>query len=416
MKRKVAVIGTGIAGMSCASRLHEQFEITVYEKNKIIGGHTNTVTVDEDGTPVPIDTGFMVYNETTYPNLTRLFSELDVPTRRTNMSFSVQHFQSGLEFSGTGFGGLFAQAKNVFKPSHWKFIMEIDRFNRTCGEVLNDPKLRSLSLGEYCSKRGFSEDFRDRYLIPMSSAVWSSPPGAMLKFPAATLVRFFENHRFLSLNGQLEWRTVVGGSQVYRERLIRPFKDRIFSERKVVQVQEANDGVRVTDGSGNTSSYDAVVLASHADESLQMLASPSALQFQLLTPWHYQANRATLHRDISVMPKAKRAWASWNTRVDTKGISTVYWMNSLQDVSRRKNYFVSINDPGNVAAEKIIKQIDYHHPLYDHAAVATQARLPELNETGKILFCGSYFKYGFHEDALTSGLQAADTLNRRFGK
>ncbi len=413
--KQIAVIGTGIAGMSCASRLNDKFDITIYEKNHYVGGHTNTVEVDEEGVRIPIDTGFMVYNEGTYPNLTRLLAELEVPTKPTKMSFSLQHTSSGLEFAGTGLGGLFAQSRRVFSPSHWKFLLEINRFNETCGEVLTDPVYAEMTLERYCEARGFSEKFRDQYLVPMSSAVWSSPPGAMLDFPASTLVRFFTNHRFLSLNGQFVWRTVIGGSQRYRDELIRPFRDRILTNRQVSGVLEREGKVIVKDVSGHESVFDAVVLASHADESLGLLENPSDLQKELLSAWKYQKNIATLHGDESVMPRAKRAWASWNYRIDAGGPSTVYWMNSLQEVSKKKNYFVSINDPGNLDSKLVIKQIEYHHPLYTVKSIETQSKLASLNEAGRIYFCGSYFKYGFHEDALTSGLMASEAVVRRLG-
>lgn len=411
--KRVAIIGSGVAGMSCAAELHDSYDITVFEKNDYIGGHTNTVTVDEDGCSIPIDTGFMVYNEVTYPNLTQLFLKLRINTKPTNMSFSVQHQPSGLEFSGTGFGGLFAQSKNVFNRKHWSFLLEINRFTQSCAEVLSSHDLGQMTVREYCRLRGYSNSFRDRYLVPMSAAVWSSPPGEMLQFPIQTLVRFFTNHRFLSLNGQLAWRTVVGGSRVYRDALVAPFLGKIQTRNSAKSLEMNNSGVVVTDSQGTRQSFDAVVVASHADEALGLLLFPTDLQQRLLSRWKYQKNIATLHSDESVMPKAKRAWASWNYRVDHLGPSTVYWMNNLQGVSNKRNYFVSINDPGNLDRAKIFQEIEYHHPLYSNEAVGTQRLLPELNQEGKIFFCGSYFKYGFHEDALSAGLEAATILKRR---
>jgi predicted NAD/FAD-binding protein len=411
--KRIAIVGTGIAGMSCASELHGNYQLTVFEKNDYVGGHTNTVTVDEGGRSLPIDTGFMVYNEATYPNLTRLFSKLRVETKPTSMSFSVQHEPTGLEFSGTGFCGLFAQSKNILNREHWRFLIEISRFNKSCGEVLTSRDLGKMTVSEYCELRGYSNSFRDRYLVPMSAAVWSSPPGEMLQFPIQTLVRFFTNHRFLSLNDQLSWRTVVGGSKVYRDALVAPFAQSIQTGNPARAVETAGSGVVVTDSKGVRHNFDAAVIASHADEALELLASPTDLQRQLLSAWKYQRNIATLHSDESVMPKARRAWASWNYRVDRLGPSTVYWMNSLQGVSDKKNYFVSINDPGNLDRSKIFQEIEYHHPLYTNEAVGTQLLLPDLNEEGRLFFCGSYFRYGFHEDALSAGLSAATALKRR---
>lgn len=411
--KKVAVIGTGIAGMACAAELHGLCELTVFEKNDYVGGHTNTVTVDEDGRPVPIDTGFMVYNEVTYPNLTRLFAKLGVATKPTSMSFSVQHRESGLEFAGTGLGGLFAQPANALRPSYLRLLAQIHRFNRSSGEVLTKPELGEMTVAAYCASRGYSDAFRDRYLVPMSAAVWSSPPGEMLRFPIQTLVRFFTNHRFLQLNGQLAWRTVVGGSKVYRDALVAPFAGQIRTSMPARAVERSPEGATVVDGNGVRQAFDAVVLASHADEARALLANPTVLETRLLGAWRYQKNVATLHCDAVVMPRAPRAWASWNYRVDARGASTVYWMNRLQGVSERKNYFVSINDPGTVDRSLVLREIIYHHPLYSNEAIATQPLLPGLNEQDAVFFCGSYFRYGFHEDALSAGLAAATAVKRR---
>ncbi len=411
--KKVAIIGTGIAGMSCAAKLHPHFDISVFEKNDYIGGHTNTVTVSEGQNAIPIDTGFMVYNETTYPELTKLFRELGVKTKPTSMSFSVQHSKSNLEFAGTGWGGLFAQRKNLFKPSYFRFLGEIDRFNRTCREVLISTELQSMTLSKYCEYRGFSEAFREKYLIPMSGAVWSSPPDQMLNFPAITLIRFFSNHRFLGLHGQLEWRTVDGGSKQYRDMLIKPFRDRIHVNRGAKKVTRTSHGVRIEDLNGKTEDFDVAVLASHADESFSIIDNKTPLQNELLKRFRYQKNSATLHTDESVMPKAKAAWTSWNYRVDPEGPSIIYWMNQLQNVSKIKNYFVSINDPGKIRQNQILKTIAYDHPLYTVESIQAQTRLPELNQEGPLYFCGSYFNYGFHEDALVSGLEAAKAVLSR---
>ena len=414
--KKVAIIGTGIAGMGCASQLNGKFDLTLYEKNDYVGGHTNTVIVDEDGTEIPIDTGFMVYNETTYPNLTRLFADLKVQTKPASMSFSVQHIESGLEFAGTGFSGLFAQIKNILSPKYFRFLKEISRFNASCGEVLKESVFQKMTLLEYCDHRYYSEDFRQKYLVPMSAAVWSSPPGKMLEFPAITLVRFFTNHRFLSLTGQLQWRTVVGGSHMYRDTLVRPFVDRIAVKNAAKRVRFDTQGASVEDARGLIKQYDAVVIASHADEALSLIENPSALQVEILSKFKYQKNRATLHTDEAVMPKARNAWTSWNYRMDREGPSTIYWMNSLQQVSKKRNYFVSINDPGKVAPAKILKVIDYEHPLYSLDAISAQTHLTKLNQDGRVFFCGSYFNYGFHEDALTAGLQAAEALITAFNQ
>ncbi len=391
--------------MACAQKLHDRFALTLYEKNDYIGGHTNTVTVKEADVEVPIDTGFMVYNESTYPALTRLFRELGVATKPTSMSFSVQHRPSGLEFASTGPGGLFAQRRNLLVPGFWRFLFEIDRFNSTCTEVLTDRHFQSMTLSRYLAIKGYSTDFCDRYLIPMSAAVWSSPPAAMLEFPAQTLVRFFANHRFLRFHGQFAWRTVEGGSRAYRDRLIQPFAERIQTSRPVRKIRRVGSQIGVSDGAGEVL-YDAAVLACHADEALALLEAPEPMERRLLGAFSYNRNVATLHTDARVMPRRRRAWASWNYRVDHAGPSTIYWMNNLQGVSRTTQYFVSINDPGNIAPSAVRKTIDYTHPLFTLEAIDAQALLP-------IFYCGSYFRYGFHEDALVAGLAAADAVSRR---
>lgn len=412
--QKLAIIGTGIAGMACGHLLKEKYDITFYEQNDYVGGHTNTVTVDEDGAPVHIDTGFMVFNHVTYPLLTKLFNELNVPAMETSMSFSVQHVPSGLEYCGSGLNGLFAQRKNIFNASFVKMLMQISRFNSQSIKILDDEKYASWTLAQYVREMGFGEDMLYKYLIPMSAAVWSTPMDLMLEFPAVTLIRFFKNHGFLGLNTQHQWYTVKGGSRMYRDKIISPFRNRIHINRAAVQITKENDEATVHAIDGSSVVFDKVILACHADQALRLLATPSKEEQRLLGNFHYQANIALLHTDESIMPKTKRAWSSWNYRIDEKNgqlmPSTVYWMNSLQKVSQKKNYFVSINDPGNVHESKVLKQIAYEHPLFSIEAIKAQKELPLLNKKGPVYFCGSYFRYGFHEDALMSSLDLCRNL------
>lgn len=410
----IAIIGTGIAGMACGHYLHEKYDIKLFEKNNYVGGHTNTLTIDEDGEDIRIDSGFIVYNEATYPNLTRLFKELNVETKPTSMSFSVQHVPSGLEFSGTGINGLFSQRKNIFNLKFIRLLTEINQFNNESIEILEDPKYEEYTLLDYASEKKFSEDFLIKYLIPMSSAVWSTQPELMLKFPAVTLVRFFKNHGFMGLNTQHQWRTVVNGSQAYREKLIKPFKNHIVINSQIEKVISEENKVRIITMSNEVLEFDKVIIASHADQALAMLYNPTEMQIKLLKNFKYQRNTATLHRDSSVMPKAKRAWSSWNYRLDEiNGLlkpSTIYYMNSLQQVSDKTDYFISIDDPGLVDKNKIIKIIEYEHPIFSINAIKSQKDLSELNNNGRIYFCGSYFNYGFHEDALKSAFNLCKKL------
>lgn len=410
MKKKIAIIGTGIAGMGAAYFLKEEFDVTFFEKNSYPGGHTNTLTVDEDGGSVFIDSAFMVYNEITYPNLTRLFKDLNVETKPTKMSFSVQHLKSGLDYCGTGLNGLFSQRKNLFRLRYWKMLLSMNRFNKQAEEILDDPKYQKYSLYQYVKEKKYNDDFLHKYLVPISSAVWSTPPDQMLDFPAVTLVRFFKNHGFLGLRGHYQWRTVVEGSQRYRDKIMKHFEGKVFLNTPVKEVRCQEGKGIVIDKNNEKHSFDKVILASHADEALAMLSSPTEKESMLLSKFKYQRNRATLHTDEFVMPKTKLAWSSWNYRISYGPPTTIYWMNSLQQVSNKKNYFVSINDPGDVASHKIIWDGEYAHPLFNVDTSEAQKHLPELNQEGPLYFCGSYFKYGFHEDALTSGLDVARAI------
>lgn len=422
---KLAIIGTGIAGLGTAHFLHRDFDLTLFEQNNYIGGHTNTVTVKEKSTgrSLAIDTGFMVYNEVTYPHLTRLFAELEVPTQPTDMSFSVHHRDLGLEFCGSSWNHLFAQRRNVFSRRFWKMLSAIGRFNAEAVAALDDPTTQALTLREYVEARGYGDDFFQLYLVPMSSAVWSTPPAQMMRFPAATLLRFFHNHGFLGMHTQHPWRTVQGGAKSYVERLTAPWKNQVLIRPKAVQVSRhpRGLGVTVTTESGESHSFDHVILACHADQALRLLAFPTQTEARLLSAFRYQTNVATLHTDRRVMPKNRRAWASWNYEIAgaaqaTNGgssTSTHYWMNSLQGVSDREDYFVSIDRPEAIDPARILKQITYEHPLFSLEAIRAQPELPGLNqleEGQSTYFCGSYFGYGFHEDAFTSAVNLARVI------
>ena len=409
---RLAIIGTGVAGLGCAHFLHREFDLTLFEQNDYAGGHTNTVNVVERGRELPVDTGFMVFNHVTYPLLTRLFKELDVETKPTSMSFSVAHLESGIEYNGTSLGHLFGQRRNLLRPRFWRFLMCINRFNAEAIAALDDPTYARMTLGEYVVARDYGEDFLNLYIVPMSSAVWSTPPELMLSFPALTLLRFWHNHGFLGLHTQHPWWTVTNGAKSYVKKLTAPFKERIRLGSPVVRVERTSAGVRVTPRDGAAEVFDKVIFASHADQTLRMIADPTELERELLGCFHYQPNTATLHTDERFMPKTKRCWASWNYRIKpTKdgGVepSTHYWMNSLQGVSDTTNYFVSINAADEIAEDKVIKRIAYEHPLFDMAAIDAQKRLPELNRLSRgqtTCFCGSYFRYGFHEDAFGSAV------------
>jgi predicted NAD/FAD-binding protein len=315
---RLAIIGTGIAGLGCAHFLHRRCDLALYEQNDYPGGHTHTIDLAEAGRTVPVDTGFMVFNRVTYPLLTRLFERFQVPMKPAAMSFSVRHADTGLEFCGTSLNHLFAQRRNLFRPRFYRMLRSIDRFNREAVAALDQPEIRELTLGEYVRRGGYGADFFDLYLVPMSSAVWSTPPERMLEFPAATLLRFFHNHGFLGLHTQHPWLTVEGGARTYVQKISAPWRDRVRLSRKVVLVRrgtQPGSGVGVMTADGAVEVYDRVILACHADQALRLIAGPTADELRLLREFHYQPNMATVHTDSSVMPRTRLAWASWNYEI-----------------------------------------------------------------------------------------------------
>lgn len=411
---KLAIIGTGIAGLGSAYLLNNFFDITVFEKNNYVGGHTNTIVLQEDGKDIFVDTGFMVFNYKTYPNLTKLFKNLNVEVIQTDMSFGVQHIEDKLEYTGSGLQGLFIQKKNLLNFPFIKMLFKINKFNNDALKFLQNESYKYISLEEFVIENKYGNDFLYKYLIPMSSAVWSTPPDLMLKFPASTLLQFFYNHGFLGLNTQHQWYTVKGGSRNYRDKILKLLNNDIIMDG-VCEVERVNGGINIKTVSGETHTFDKVIFATHGDQVLSILKNPSTTEINILSNFKYQMNVATLHTDDSIMPDNKKAWASWNYRIENKDseikTSTIYWMNNLQKVSDKKNYFVSINDPGNIDKSHIIKIINYEHPLFDVNAIKAQETIHLLNEQNNDTFyCGSYFKYGFHEDAFASAVSLTNKL------
>jgi len=418
MKPKLAIIGTGVSGMACGYFLHRDFDIQLYEQNSHVGGHSLTAEANENGEDIPIDMGFMVFNKTTYPNLTRLFDELKVPYKNSCMSFSVQHLSKNLEYCGSSLNHLFGQRRNLFSPRFWRMLLQINRFNNDAATALESGEFDSLTLEEYAHVRGYGKDFLELFIIPMSSAIWSSPPNLMLNFPATTLLRFFHNHGFLGMNTQHQWLTPDGGSREYVKRLTYPFRDCIKTSCAALKVERNGNRATIRTADGQSNTYDKVIMASHADHSLGLLDSPDPAEKTELNKFKYQENTGILHTDKSSMPQKKLCWASWNYRIkeDHDGRltpRTIYWMNNLQNVSNNVDYFVSINGEDEISPDSIIKQVKFEHPLFDTAAVQAQPRLHLLNQrspTQPVYFCGSYFKYGFHEDALNSAMDLCSTI------
>ena len=425
---RVAVVGTGIAGLSCAWELRHDAELTLFEGEKRPGGHSNTVTVDEGGRDLAIDTGFIVLNKVTYPRLCRLFEELGVRVKPSEMSFSVQHLPRGLEYNGMSLNKVFAQRRNLANPRFLALLAEILRFFRVGRRWLRQEAEGNFTdegaafdgedLATFCRRHRFSTDFLELYLVPMSSAVWSTEPGRILDFPAATLLHFFHNHGFLGVTTHHPWFTVEGGASSYVRKMLQVLGQPRHGD-PVVSVEETETGSSVTTASGARDRFDAVVLASHADQSLRLLGNPSSDQRRLLSPFHYQRNETLLHTDASVMPRRRRAWASWNFRVEERGghrhATTHYWMNALQGVPSTRDYFVSLNSTEHVDPRSVLYSTVYDHPVFTLEAIRAQRDLPRLNHAGRLFFCGSYFRYGFHEDACAAGGEAAAAVKRFLG-
>lgn len=398
--------------MSAAWLLYPRYRLTVYEKNAYVGGHTNTAEVDYDGTTIPVDTGFIVYNHRTYPNLKALFAQLGVPTIPSNMSFGVSIDDGWLEYASHTLASVFATKRHALNPKYLAMLADILRFNRTA-EALVDIS-GGETLGQFLDRLKMGDWFRRYYLLPMAAAIWSCPVATMSGYPAATFIQFFVNHGLLSVNQHPQWHTVAGGSREYVKRITAPYRERIRLNAPVASVWRERGRVRVRDAAGREEIYDQVVIAAHGDEALAMLRDASDAEKAVLGAFKYQKNRAVLHRDASLMPRRKSAWASWSYRASTKeaagNVSLTYWMNRLQSIDAAHPLFVTLNPLREPNPAKTFASFDYEHPIFDHAAIAAQAKLPSIQGNGNIWFCGSYARYGFHEDGLMSALDVANRI------
>jgi predicted NAD/FAD-binding protein len=415
-RRRIAIIGSGISGLTTAYMLRRRFDITLFEAAGYIGGHANTIDVENNGERVSVDTGFIVYNERTYPNFCRLLDELQVPTQASDMSFSVHCDRTGLEYKGDNLNTLFGQRRNLLRPSFHHMWLDILRFNRSAPKLLaGDSVDHSISLSEYLRRERFSRPFIDHYITPMGAAIWSSTLERMGAFPAVFFIRFFQNHGLLSVFNRPIWRVISGGSARYVERLTASIRNRIRLNTPVQSVRRTDSGVVVQPRGGESEVFDDVVFASHSDQTLRMLVDADATERSVLGSFPYQSNEAVLHTDERLLPVRKRCWASWNYHLrgpehNGSPAAVTYHMNRLQSFSGETQYCVTLNHTAAIRPAKILKTIEYHHPVFTPATVAAQLRHGEVSGRNRAHFCGAYWGNGFHEDGVRSALAVCRQL------
>jgi uncharacterized protein len=412
--QRIAVIGSGIAGLSAAWLLSNRNEVTLFEADDRPGGHTNTISIETAEGPLAIDTGFIVFNERNYPNLVALLNRLGVATHHSDMSFSFSCRDSGLEWAGDNLNTVFAQRRNLFRPSFLRMVLDILRFNREAKRLLGNTETVAAteSLGEFLDRRGIGAAMRARYLLPMAAAIWSCPQREMLAFPARRFLQFFNNHGLLDLNNRPQWRTVSGGAKRYIDAMLPGVSGPLRLATPVRSVRRSTAGVTLHGDAGELGRYDQVVLACHADQALAMLAQPTADEQALLGAIRYQDNVAWLHTDPALMPRERRVWSSWNylANPDNSPPAVTYWMNRLQGLPDATPYLVTLNPETPPAEAHVLRRIGYQHPVFDAGAVLAQGRLHSIQGHQGLWYCGSYFGYGFHEDALTAGLMVSTRL------
>ena len=404
---KVAVIGTGIAGNVAAYKLHREHDVTVFESAPYVGGHTNTVDVFENGRKIAVDTGFIVFNERTYPNFIQLLDEIGQTSQPSEMSFSVRSEDGQLEYNGRSLDALFAQRRNLFSARFYRMIRDILRFNDEATGVTSSTS-QDMSLGDYLAANKYSREFIDNYLVPMVAAIWSAEPVLVKDMPVDFLVRFFSNHGLMQLRDRPQWRVVSGGSREYVKKLVAGHRDSIRLNTPVRSVRRTAAGIELRSAHSEAELFDAVFFACHSDQALQLLSRPTAAEAEILGAIQYQPNEAILHSDTSVMPTRKKTWAAWNYHIPSdpaRHVAVTYNMNILQKLDARYQYCVTLNSDQEIDPDRIIKRIRYEHPMFTREAVQAQQRHAEIN-TDRMFFCGAYWRNGFHEDGVVSALAA----------
>jgi predicted NAD/FAD-binding protein len=414
---RIAIIGSGISGLATGWYLSRKHEVSLFEKEPRLGGHTNTVMIDTIRGAIPVDTGFIVHNDRTYPNLVRLLAELGVETQPSDMSFSVSCRQTGFEYSSRGINGFFAQRSNLLRREHYLLLAEVLQFNRTAPKLLTQPGAESATIGDVIDEGRYHKVFTDRYLLPMASAVWSMSLDSIRSFPALTLLRFFHNHGMLGINTHPKWKVIRGGSNKYIPLLTVPFKARVFLDARIASVSRYETGVTLHFKDRPAMAFDQVVFACHGDQVLPLLEQPTGAECDVLGNFKTSRNVASLHTDSSLLPYHAAARASWNYNLGLTGTNAVtltYHMNRLQSLKTEEDYCVTLNGEDAIDSAKVLRKIVYHHPLYTQEAVRAQKRWSEISGRKRTHYCGAYWFYGFHEDGLNSALRVARALSVEF--
>jgi predicted NAD/FAD-binding protein len=406
-KMKIAIIGSGISGLASAYFLHKKYDITIFEKNNYIGGHSNTANIIFDRKKIAIDTGFIVFNFRTYPNLKNLFEELGVEIEKSNMSFGIRDFDQNFEYSGNDLAGLFAQKSNIFRPKFLKMLFDIVKFNKSATKLLqNDQISNETTLDQFVNDLKLGEYFKNYYLFPMAGAIWSCPLELIKNYPAKTFLQFFHNHGLLTIFNQPQWYTVKNGSQEYVKKLTAGFSDKIKLNCEIVKSEQKNNKIILTDKKKRQYEFDKVIFASHADQTYKIIKDKTLKEKQILSQIKYSQNIAILHKDQNQMPKNKKAWASWIYLSSAKknAVSLTYWMNNLQNLGTKKPIFVTLNPIKNISTKNIIAKYNYEHPIFDLNSINAAQNLEKIQDQRNIYFCGAWTKYGFHEDGINSAI------------
>lgn len=414
-RQRIAIVGAGVSGLLSGYLLSREHDVTLFEANNYLGGHTHTLPVQSGGKTYPVNTGFIVFNDWTYPNFIKLMDQIGVPSEASDMSFSVRDENTGIEYNGTSMNSLFAQRTNLLKPAFWWMIKDILRFNKQTVEMLNNNQIpEEQTLGDFVKDNGYGDRFVNHYIVPMGAAIWSASVDVMMEFPLKFFLKFFNNHGMLSVDDRPQWRVISGGSQSYIEPLIASYKENIHLNTPISSVMRSDDGVSIKTISGDIFEFDQVVFACHSDQALGMLEKPTKDEHEILGAIPYQQNEVVLHTDRRLMPKRKLAWAAWNYHIPqrlSEYAMVTYHMNTLQNFDDAPDDFmVTLNRTAEIAPGKIISKYNYAHPVFTLDGIEAQKRHSEINNKHRSHFCGAYWFNGFHEDGVNSALRVAESF------